>query len=158
MMVLLLGFVWLYASSPLEITLTETITARDTMADSICCETTYTATMDISGFKTLQFYCQVDSSPGIDDTDWVNDTFFVAIQISILKDEAYHWKTYTLDTFLTTDSAYQGGIFSLADSNVCAERIRGRIIHWDSVEASRPGIFENVYGKRYRLWVKGFKN
>lgn len=127
-----------------NLTYTDDITAADTVIASKRVDTTYTSWQNIEGATRIQYYAKI-----INDTNWVNDTFFVLVQFSSHTRNPI--KTYSLDTFLTTDSGLAVFDVVAADSFV-GSYMRGMLIHWDSLELSGVDLFENSYETKFDLW------
>lgn len=138
------------AGSPQSVIMTET--TSDTAADSIRCDTSYTGVVDISDFTRIWCYARLAS-----DTNWVGDTFWVCLQGAVgVGVDLCEWKTWKIDTFLTSDSAYVPFQLKRSDSSI-GDYMRGMLIHWDSLEADAPGIDSFSYDDTFKLWIMGYE-
>ena len=141
-------------ASPLTAELSHTIIAADTAIYSKRVDTAFSPIGELpSDLTYLQFYTRLSALAGTTDTNWTTDTFFVALQHSLDKGgPLYHWQTFNVDTFLTTDSGY-ATLRVKPDSLILGPFFRARVIHWDSLEATAPGILGETYGKELDLWI-----
>ena len=147
-------------ASPLTAEISHTIVAADTVAASKRIDTAFSSVGQLpSDLTYLQFYTRLSALSGTTDTNWTNDTFLIAYQHSIDKGgPLYHWQTFNVDTFLTTDSGYSTLIVK-PDTLVLGEYFRARVIHWDSLEAAATMGFDTLvqtgstFGKKLDLWI-----
>lgn len=134
----------------------DSIAGADTAAETVRLDTTFSESMDVRGYRFLQFYSVLSALEPFSDTNFVDDTFFVNVQTSADK---LVWLTHEVDTFLANGS--QWSILNLdADATVYGNWARAMIIHWDTLGADSPGLEDNVYKKKLKLWVipKGGSN
>jgi hypothetical protein len=96
-----------------------------------------------------------DDRTAYKDTNWVNDTFFVYVQLGVkVNDGTYRWPTTTaVDTALVKDSSWS--LVNLhRSSTVLGEWARIMLIHKDSLEAAIPTAKRgNSYGNRLDVYI-----
>lgn len=136
-------------ATDIRVVLVDSIVAADTAITSTRADTVYSSAMRLEYFRFLQFYSKAVPFSNFADTNWATDTFFVDFQTS---ENRIHWVTHEIDTFLTTDSSYSPLNLD-CDATVFGNWGRIRFIHWDSMETTQPGLFENAYRKELELWV-----
>ena len=139
------------SATDLVIDFVDSIEVADTAIASIRADTAYSSIIPIWGFNRIQFFAQLGLLEGYHDTNFAADTFFVDFQHSF---DRVNWNLWLCDTFQTNDTDWVVLNVSTADS-VVGKWGRARFIHWDSLEATGPGILANTYGKRLYLWMNG---
>lgn len=93
-------------------------------------DTAFTEWRSIAEYNKIQFYSRLLAIPGFDDTNWVDDTFWINVQTSFNRVAV---KTHLVDTFLDNSSSWSPYVLTATDS-VFGPWIRGMVIHWDSID------------------------
>lgn len=145
----LMSVVGSVSANDLRATIVDSIAVADTVGASTRIDTAVTPAMDIRGVRYLQFFSKLVPYGNATDTNWASDTFFVDVLSSA---DRITWKVHQVDTFLTSDSSWSPLNLD-ADATVFGNWIKGRVIHWDSLEATGPGLLANTYSKELQLWV-----
>lgn len=134
------------------IILTDAISAADTTAattGAVRADTAYSKVFKIDGATRLQFFIDMVGL-GNNDTNWVDDTFFVDIQHSF---DNENWRLFLVDTLLANGVGWSKLNVSAADS-VIGDYARVRFIHWDSLnfDGNFVGLFGNSYKKKLTFY------
>ena len=129
-----------------QITYVDDFVAADTALNSERLDTAFSSYFDIAGWTSLQFFAELQN---VDDTNWVNDTFWVDFQHSF---DGNTWHTCLVDTLLDVGVGWSVLTLERADS-VIGNYGRARLIHYDKLEATGPALFENEYIYRLNLWM-----
>jgi hypothetical protein len=138
----------LFASAgDIRVVLPDSIAVADTNAARV--DTAYSSWVSMAGAQKLQFYTFLrPPAPPATDTNFVNDTFFVDIELSF--DKIVVSKLFLVDTMVTTDSGWAGVADDKADL-LAADSLRGnwmraRVVH-RAPDMACPGCVNNNYGK-----------
>ena len=122
-------------------------------------DTIRTPSMYVGDFSWIQFYSQVKAYENRDDTNFVDDTFFVYAQFS---PDGVIWNTIDticVDTFVDNGSGWS--IQNLTfDDKVMGSYMRGVMVHCDSVGNAADSTLVNrssPFYKEFILWICGSK-
>lgn len=132
--------------------LTDSISAADTTAvtvGAVRADTAYSDVFKIQGATRIQFFIDMIGL-GNNDTNWVDDTFWIDIQHSFDKT---NWRLFLVDTLLANGVGWSKLNATAADS-IIGDYARVRFIHWDSLDLNGDytGLFENVYKKKLTFY------
>lgn len=144
----------------MRVVVPDSIAVADTNAARV--DTAYSSWVDIAGAEKLQFYTFLRAPfPPAKDTNFVNDTFFIDIELSF--DKIVVSKLFLVDTMVVTDSGWTGVADDKADL-LAADSLRGnwmrtRVVH-RAPDMACPGCVNNNYGKiltMYYTIVRGWR-
>lgn len=148
-------FVWSAAGLPTgwqRVTVTDSITVRDTIADSIHADTGITGIMEISEWSELQFGVRV-----LSDSDFTADSLFVIPQVSPSPMAETCWTALSvIAPFGSNDTTYSS-LVVLDTLLYQPDYLRFLCVRWDSNEADVPALVTNTYDAAFEIGVKGFK-
>lgn len=141
------------SATDLSVVYIDTILAADTAITNVRADTVYTGSMDFGKWRYMQFYVDLQAtgqSVNVD-TNWAADTFFVDVQHSF---DRVNWVTVEVDTLLTSGTGVP--VLNIdRDGSVVGNWLRGRFIHWDSMETTQPSLLNNKYEKKMILYING---
>lgn len=136
----------------------DSITAADS-AD-VRNDTVLSVVYDIRDYKVMNFYSYLRDYLNLDDTNFVDDSFFVYLQFSA---DGYTWEagdTLCLDTFLDSDSGWSWLGIDRDTANI-GNFIRVELVHYDSIGigAADSALVNRdaPFWKELYVWITGTK-
>ncbi len=149
-LIMILGILSLPAFSlagEMRVVVPDSISVADTNTARV--DTVYSSWVRIAGAERLQFYTFLRAPfPPAKDTNFVNDTFFIDIELSF--DKIVVSKLFLVDTMVTTDSGWTGVADDKTDlmtpDSLRGNWMRTRVVH-RAPDMTCVGCLANNYGK-----------
>lgn len=136
-------------ANDLQVVLSHTIVAADTIATAVICDTAESPIVDIRDSRYVQFFSTIEASGVTVVPGYTNDSFHVDFMTSA---DRSTWIVHEIDTFLTIGSSWSP-LNMDADATVFGNWAKARVIYRTAaIAADQPDSVGNVRGVKLKLW------